>query len=70
MKERRISEFLDVKDYYTINENGEIYSDNSGLMKTRNKGKTNYQIINFQMNDKRKQTFMVHRLVLMAFWSS
>lgn len=67
MKERRISEFLDVKDYYTINENGEIYSDNSGLMKTRNKGKTNYQIINFQMNDKRKQTFMVHRLVLMAF---
>lgn len=44
MKERRISEFLDVKDYYTINENGEIYSDNSGLMKTRNKGKTQKEI--------------------------
>lgn len=46
--ERRIAEFLpEIKDYYTITDEGKVYSDNSGLMKTRNKGSTQYQIINF-----------------------
>ena len=65
---KRIHDFLpNIKDYYTINDKGEIYSDNSGLMKSRNKGKTEYQIINFQTIDGKKKTYRVHRLVLMAF---
>lgn len=47
MKSKRIHDFLpEIKDYYVITSDGEIYSDNSGLMKTRNKGNTDYQIIN------------------------
>lgn len=66
--EKRIHDFIpNIKDYYTINDAGEIYSDNSGLMKIRNKGNTEYQIINFQQMDGTKKTFRVHRLVLMAF---
>lgn len=66
--EKRIHEFLlDIKDYYTITSDGEIYSDNSGLMKTRNKKGTEYQIINLSKLDSSKQTFRIHRLVLMAF---
>lgn len=66
--EKRIHDFLpEIKDYYTINSDGKIYSDNSGLMKTRNKGDTDYQIINFQTIDNKKKTYRVHRLVLMAF---
>lgn len=68
MKNRRIHDFLpDIKDYYTITSDGLIYSDNSGLMKTRSKKGTEYQIINLSKNDTTKQTFKVHRLVLMAF---
>lgn len=48
METKRLHEFLpNVKDYYYINTDGEVFSDNSGLMKTRNKSGTNYQIINF-----------------------
>ena len=36
-------------------------------MKTRNKGNTDYQIINFSMEDGKKKTFRLHRLVMMAF---
>ena len=36
-------------------------------MKTRNKGQTAYQIINFQTVNNTKKTYRVHRLVLMAF---
>jgi hypothetical protein len=40
---RRIHEFLpQIKDYYTITSDGEVYSDNSGLMKTRNRAGTEY----------------------------
>lgn len=65
---RRLHEFLpEIKDYYTINTDGQVFSDNSGLMKTRNRAGTNYQIINFQMVNNKKKTFRLHRLVLMAF---
>lgn len=36
-------------------------------MKTRNKAKTDYQIINLSKLDGSKRTFSVHRLVMMAF---
>lgn len=36
-------------------------------MKTRCKGNTEYQIINFQTINNTKKTFRVHRLVMMAF---
>ena len=66
--ERRIHDFIPyIKDLYTINDKGEIYSDNCGKMKTRNKSKTGYQIINFMKEDGTKKTFRVHRLVMMAF---
>ena len=66
--ERRIHDFLpEIKDYYTITSDGKIYSDNSGLMKTRNKPGTEYQIISFSTVDNNKKTFRVHRLVLLAF---
>lgn len=66
--EKRIHDFIpEIKDYYTIYDNGEIYSDNSGLMKTRNKSNTDYQIVNFMTVDGHKKTFRVHRLVLLAF---
>ena len=66
--EKRIKDFIkEIKDYYTINSEGEIFSDNSGKMKTRNKGNTEYQIINLTLQDGSKKTFRVHRLVLMAF---
>ena len=66
--EKRLHDFLpELKDFYTINDKGEIYSDNSGLMKTRNKGNTEYQIINFMKQDGTKKTYRVHRLVMMAF---
>lgn len=66
--EKRIHDFLPwIKDYYTINDKGEIFSDNSGKMLSRNKPGTTYQIINFMTIDGKKQTFRVHRLVMMAF---
>lgn len=66
--ERRIHEFVpELKDIYTINSDGEVYSDVSGIMKTRNKGNTEYQIINFMTVDGKKKTFRLHRLVLLAF---
>ena len=68
MKERRIHDFIPyIKDYYTIKENGEIYSDNCGIMKVRNKPGTEYKMINFMALDGTKKTFKVHRLVMMAF---
>lgn len=36
-------------------------------MKTRNKGNTDYQLINLTLEDGTKKTFRVHRLVLLAF---
>lgn len=66
--EKRINDFLpNIKDLYTINDNGEIFSDISGKMKTRNKGNTEYQIINFMTQEGKKKTYRVHRLVMMAF---
>lgn len=66
--EKRIYEFLpDIKDYYTITSDGEIYSDNSGLMKVRNKSGTEYKLISLSRLDGTKQTFRVHRLVMLAF---
>lgn len=56
-----------LKDYYTITDNGDIYSDNSGKMKTRNKPGSKYQLINLTLEDGMKKTFRVHRLVMMAF---
>lgn len=66
--EKRLHEFLpELKNYYTVTSDGKFYSDNSGLMKTRNKGETDYQIINFSTMNGKKKTYIVHRLVLMAF---
>lgn len=66
--EKRINDFLpNIKDLYTINDDGEIFSDISGKMKTRNKGNTEYQIINFMTQEGKKKTYRVHRLVMMAF---
>ena len=66
--EKRIHDFLpEIKDYYTVNDKGEFFSDNSGKMKTRNRAGTEYQIINFMTIDGKKRTFRAHRLVLMAF---
>jgi hypothetical protein len=66
--ERRIHSFLpDIKDYYTITSDGEIYSDNSGKMRTRNRAGTEYQIINLSTIDGKKKTFRLHRLVMLAF---
>ena len=68
MQKRRINDFLpEIKDYYTVTSEGKFYSDNSGLMKTRSKPGTEYQLINFQTIDGKKKTFRAHRLVLMAF---
>lgn len=68
MEKRRIHDFLpEIKDYYTITSEGKVYSDNSGLMKTRNKPGTEYQIINFSTIDGKKKTFRLHRLVMLAF---
>lgn len=66
--EKRLKDFIpEIKDYYTVNSDGEFFSDNSGKMKTRNKSGTEYQIINFSLENGRKRTYRVHRLVLMAF---
>lgn len=66
--ERRLADFIPyLKDYYTINSDGEVFSDNSGKMRTRNRAGTEYQIINFSTIDGKKKTFRLHRLVLMAF---
>ena len=68
MEERRLHDFLpELKDYYTVNTNGEFFSDNCGKMKTRNRAGTDYQIINFSTVDNKKRTFRAHRLVMMAF---
>ena len=64
IKEKRISE---VKDYYTITSNGDIFSDNSGKMSTRNKPGTEYQLISLMTLSGKTKTFRVHRLVLLAF---
>ena len=66
--EKRLHDFLpELKDYYTVNDKGEFFSDNSGQMKTRNRAGTEYQIINFMKQDGKKKTYRAHRLVLMAF---
>ena len=68
METRKIHDFLpEVKDYYTITSEGDIYSVNSGKMKTRNKKGTEYQIINLTLVDGTKKTFRLHRLVMLAF---
>lgn len=68
MDKIRLKEVIpDLKDYYTITKEGKIYSDNSGLMKTRNRKGTDYQIINLSEEDGSKKTFRMHRLVMMAF---
>lgn len=54
--EKRIHDFLpEVKDYYVITSDGEIISDNSGKMKTRNRAGTEYQIINLSLLDGKKK---------------
>ena len=56
--ERRLHDFIPyLRDLYTINDKGEVFSDNTGKMKTRNKGNTEYQIINFMKEDGKKKTF-------------
>ena len=66
--EKRLHDFLpEIKDYYTVTDKGEFFSDNSGKMKTRNRAGTEYQIINFMKEDGKKKTYRAHRLVLMAF---
>lgn len=66
--ERRLHDFIPyLRDLYTINDKGEVFSDNTGKMKTRNKGNTEYQIINLMKEDGKKKTFRLHRLVMMAF---
>ena len=43
MEQKRLKEVIpELKDYYVINTNGEVYSDNSGKMKTRNRAGTEY----------------------------
>lgn len=65
---RRLKEFIpEIRDYYTITSEGKIYSDNSGEMRTRNKKNTTYQLVNLVMEDGKKKTFKIHRLVMMAF---
>ena len=40
---RRLHDFLpEIKDNYSINTNGEIFSDRTGKMKSRNKPGTEY----------------------------
>lgn len=72
MRTRRIKEFLpEVKDYYTIDENGKIYSSNKiGEMITRNKSGSLYQIINLKQEVGGTKTYRLHRLVAMAFIST
>jgi len=66
--EKRLHDFLpEIKDYYTVTDQGEFFSDNSGKMKTRDRSGTEYQIINFMKEDGKKKTYRAHRLVLMAF---
>lgn len=66
--ERRIHDFIpEIKDLYTINDKGEVFSDNSGRMKTRYRAGSKYKIINFMTEDGQKRTFRVHRLVATAF---
>lgn len=66
--EKRLHDFLpEIKDYYTVTDDGKFFSDNSGEMKTRNRAGTEYQIINFMKIDGKKKTYRAHRLVLMAF---
>lgn len=65
---KRVHDYIPyIKDLYTIDDLGNIYSDISGKMKTRNKGNTEYQIINLMTLKGKKKTFRVHRLVMMAF---
>ena len=68
MKKRRLIEVIpELKDYYSIDINGKIYSDNSGEMKTRNCADTKYQIVNLTLKSGKKRTYRLHRLVMMAF---
>lgn len=69
MKLKRINDFLpEVKDLYVINENGSIYSETKkGYMNLRNKKGTEYKLVNLMLNNGKKKTFRVHRLVAMAF---
>lgn len=68
MEQRRLASFLpDIKDLYTITSDGEVYSDNVGKMKSRNRAGSEYQIINFMKNDGTKACYRLHRLVMMAF---
>ena len=43
--EKRLHDFLpELKDYYTVTSDGEFFSDNSGKMKTRDRGMENLQV--------------------------
>ena len=65
---KRVHDYIPyIKDLYTIDDLGNIYSDISGKMKTRNKGNTEYQIINLMTLEGKKKTFRIHRLVMMVF---
>ena len=65
---KRVHDYIPyIKDLYTIDDLGNIYSDISGKMKTRNKGNTEYQIINLMTLEGKKKTFRVHRLVMTIF---
>ncbi len=65
---KRVHDYIPyIKDLYTIDDLGNIYSDISGKMKTRNKGNTEYQIINLMTLEGKKKTFRVHRLVMTVF---
>ncbi len=71
MKElKKVQDFLsEVKDYYTIDTMGNIYSVNlpHKAMKTRNKKDSAYQLINLKQIAGGTKTYIVHRLVALAF---
>lgn len=65
---KRLHDFLpELRDLYAIDDKGNVYSDNCGILKTRNKSGSEYQIANFMKNDGKVKTYRVHRLVMMAF---
>lgn len=66
---KRIHDFLpDVKDYYTINDKGEIFSDNIHGQKMKDRiTKQGYNRVVLSLVNNCQKSFMVHRLVLMAF---
>lgn len=45
---KRLHDFLpELRDLYAIDDKGNVYSDNCGILKTRNKSGSDYQIVNF-----------------------